>query len=216
MSMHIFEITFPLLLEGLKLTICISILAILLSFVAGSIIGFLYISKNRLLHSIARCYIKVFRNIPFMIQAYLVYYTFSSIGLYVSAFWTGVVVLALYTGAYIAIILESGLRSVPKGQYEASIALGIPYFTMIRRIILPQILGVIIPPLTSQFTTTVKESSVLSVITVAELTMMTNKSIGITFSPFEVYVLSGLLYWAINICIERIGKYIEYKAVLQK
>lgn len=216
MSMHILEITFPLLLKGLKLTVCISVLAILFSLVAGSIVGSLYISKNKLLHGIAYAYVKIFRNIPFMIQIYLIYYALPALGLYVNAFWTGVIVLALYTGAYIAIILESGLRSVSKGQYEASIALNIPYFTMLRRIILPQIFGVIIPPLTSQFATTVKESSVLSVITIAELTMMTNEAIGITFSPFEVYVLSGILYWAINLCIERIGKYIEYKTVLQK
>ncbi|MBP2031981.1 His/Glu/Gln/Arg/opine family amino acid ABC transporter permease subunit [Clostridium algifaecis] len=216
MSMHILEITFPLLLKGLKLTVCISVLAILFSLVAGSIVGSLYISKNKLLHGIAYAYVKIFRNIPFMIQIYLIYYALPALGLYVNAFWTGVIVLALYTGAYIAIILESGLRSVSKGQYEASIALNIPYFTMLRRIILPQIFGVIVPPLTSQFATTVKESSVLSVITIAELTMMTNEAIGITFSPFEVYVLSGILYWAINLCIERIGKYIEYKTVLQK
>ncbi|MBV4438290.1 amino acid ABC transporter permease [Clostridium tyrobutyricum] len=216
MNLHILQIILPLLIKGLKLTVCISILSILFSIVIGGIIGSMYISKNKALHGIAYIYIKVFRNIPFMIQVYLAYYVLPELGLDSNAFWTGVVVLSLYTGAYIAIILESGLRSVSKGQYEASTALGIPYFTMIRRIILPQIFGVIMPPLTSQFATTVKESSVLSVITIAELTMMTNKAIGITFNPFIVYILSGLLYWVINICIERIGKYIEYKSVLQK
>lgn len=216
MSIHVLQIIFPLLIKGLKLTVCIAVLSILFSIVVGGIIGYLYISKNRILHGIAYLYIKVFRNIPFMIQVYLAYYALPALGFDSNAFLTGVIVLALYTGAYIAVILESGLRSVSNGQYEASIALGMPYFTMIRRIILPQILGIIIPPLTSQFATTVKESSVLSVITIAELTMMTNKAIGITFNPFVVYVLSGILYWAINICIERIGKHIEYKSILQK
>ncbi|MEI3336501.1 MAG: amino acid ABC transporter permease [Clostridium sp.] len=215
MNIGILKIALPLLLEGLKTTICISILAILLSFIFGGLIGILYISKNKVFHLIAYVYIKIFRNIPFMVQVYLVYYALPSLGLNVDAFWTGVIVLALYTGAYIAVILESGLRSVPKGQYEASVALNMSYLTMLRRIILPQTLGVIVPPLTNQFITTVKESSVLSVITISELTMMTNKSIGITFSPFEVYILAGLMYWGVNICIEQIGKYVERKKVVK-
>lgn len=216
MNIDILKIALPLLLEGLKTTIYISVLAILLSFIIGGFIGILYISENKIFHGIAYAYIKIFRNIPFMIQVYLAYYALPSFGLDVDAFWTGVIVLALYTGAYIAVILESGLRSVPKGQYEASVALNMSYLTMFRRIIFPQTLGVIIPPLTNQFITTVKESSVLSVITISELTMMTNKSIGITFSPFEVYILAGLMYWGINICIEQIGRYVEHKKVVKK
>jgi len=213
MNMNILEISLPLLLEGLKATLLISAMAICISIFVGGLIGGLYISSNWLLHGIAYLYIKIFRNTPFMVQVYLAYYGLPALGLNVDAYWTGVIVLALYTGAYVAVILESGLRSVEKGQYEAAAALNIPYITMLRRIILPQIMGIVIPPLTSQFIMTVKESSVLSIITIAELTMMTNKAIGITFSPFEVYILAGIMYWAINICIERIAKYFEKKAV---
>lgn len=213
MNMNILEITLPLLLEGLKTTLFISAMAICISILVGGFIGGLYVSSNKLLRGIAYIYIKIFRNTPFMVQVYLVYYGLPALGIGVDAYWTGVIVLALYTGAYVAVILESGLRSVAKGQYEAAMALNIPYATMLRRIILPQIMGVVILPLTSQFIMTVKESSVLSIITIAELTMMTNKVIGITFSPFEVYILAGIMYWAINICIERIAKYFEKKAI---
>ena len=80
------KIALPLLLEGLKTTICISILAILLSFIFGGLIGILYISKNKVFHLIAYVYIKIFRNIPFMVQVYLVYYALPSLGLNVDAF----------------------------------------------------------------------------------------------------------------------------------
>lgn len=216
MDVHILEIALPLLMEGLKTTMYISIAAILLSFIIGSFIGLLYISKNKVFHIMAYIYIKIFRNIPFMIHVYLAYYALPVVGLKLEALQTGIIVLALYTSAYIAVILESGLRSVQKGQYEVSEALNIPYFIMLIRIILPQTFGVIIPPLTSQLVTAVKESSVLSIITIAELTMMTKKAIGITFSPFEVYILAGLMYWMINICIEQIGKYFESRAVILK
>ena len=148
-----------------------------------------------------------------MIQVYIGYFALPAIGLEFSAFATGVVVLSLYTGAYMAVILKAGLETVNKGQFEAAEALQIPYFSMMKRIILPQIAGVVLPPLTSQFIQTVKESSVLSIITITELTFQTNAVISVTFSPFEVYLVSALMYWGMNILLE-IGSKIMEKRLL--
>lgn len=208
------QITVPLLLQGLVVTIEVSILAIIFSIIIGFLVCCMCLSRNKVVDSIARVYIKIFRCTPFMVQVYLAYYGLPSLGIKVSAFWVGVAVMSFYNAAYIAVIFESGIRSIPKGQSEAAEAIGMGYFKMMFRILLPQTVGVIIPSLTGQFLQTVKDSSILSIITVTELTMMTKKAIGITFEPLFVYLLAGVLYWVINIMIEMMTKKIEKKSRL--
>ena len=108
-----------------------------------------------------------------------------------------------------AVILESGVSAIPKGQFEASYAMGMSRFKTMVRIIFPQTLKIIVPSLTGQFVQTVKDSSILSIITVAEMTMMTKEAIGITFSPLIVYICAGVLYWALNLVIEFASRCIE-------
>ena len=196
--MHVAEIALPLLLQGLGTTAAISVLSILIAMVLGSAVGYMCLSKNKAVELIARAFIKIFRCTPFMVQVYLAYYRLPALGLNVSAFSTGVIILGMYTAAYTAVILESGVSAIPKGQFK----------TMVR-IIFPQTLKIIVPSLTGQFVQTVKDSSILSIITVAEMTMMTKEAIGITFSPLIVYICAGVLYWALNLVIEFASRCIE-------
>lgn len=213
---HIIELSVPLLMQGILTTIEISVLAILLAAVLGGIVGLGYLSENRIIKTIAAVYIKIFRCTPFMVQIYIVYYGLPGLGIKMPAFWTGMIVLGMYTAAYVAVILESGIRSLPKGQNEAAIAMGMPYFMRLRRILLPQTLSMIIPPLTGQFIQTVKDSSILSIITVSELTMMTKEAIGVTFSPIQVYLCTAVFYWVLNLVIEYISKWIERKSYARR
>ncbi len=213
---HIIELSVPLLMQGILTTIEISVLAILLAAVLGGIVGLGYLSENRIIKTIAAVYIKIFRCTPFMVQIYIVYYGLPGLGIKMPAFWTGMIVLGMYTAAYVAVILESGIRSLPKGQNEAAIAMGMPYFMRLRRILLPQTLSMIIPPLTGQFIQTVKDSSILSIITVSELTMMTKEAIGVTFSPIQVYLCTAVFYWVLNLVIEYISKRIERKSYARR
>lgn len=206
---HIAEITVPLLLQGLNYTIIISALAIIISIIIGLLMGYMCISENKCANAVARVYIKIFRCTPFMVQVYLIYYGLPALGLRLPAFWTGVITLSLYTAAYIAVILESGLRAIPKGQTEACMAIGMSKTKTLARILLPQTMAIIVPSLTGQFVQTVKDSSILSVITVAEMTMMTKEAIGITMSPLIVYLLAGIFYWILNIVIELIAARVE-------
>lgn len=213
---HIIELSVPLLMQGILTTIEISVLAILLAAVLGGIVGLGYLSENRIIKTIAAVYIKIFRCTPFMVQIYIVYYGLPGLGIKMPAFWTGMIVLGMYTAAYVAVILESGIRSLPKGQNEAAIAMGMPYFMRLRRILLPQTLSMIIPQLTGQFIQTVKDSSILSIITVSELTMMTKEAIGVTFSPIQVYLCTAVFYWVLNLVIEYISKRIERKSYARR
>lgn len=209
--LHVAEISLPMLLQGLRLTIEISVLSIIFAFIGGLVLGYMCISPNKFVEGIARVFIKIFRCTPFMVQVYLAYYGLPSLGINVSAFGTGVLILSLYTSAYAAVILESGVKAIPKGQYESAAALGMPWLKIMYRIILPQTIRMIVPSLTGQFVQTVKDSSILSIITVAEMTMMTKEAIGITFSPLFVYICAGVLYWALNLVIEFISGRIEKK-----
>ena len=214
--LHIIELTVPLLMQGILTTIEISVLAIILAAILGVVVGLSYMSPNRILKALAAVYIKIFRCTPFMVQIYIVYYGLPSLGIKLPAFWTGMMVLGMYTAAYVAVILESGIRSLPKGQNEAAIAMGMPYFMRLRRILFPQTLSMIIPPLTGQFIQTVKDSSILSIITVSELTMMTKEAIGITFSPIQVYLCTAAFYWILNLVIEYVSKRIERKTYVRR
>lgn len=214
--LHIIEIAVPMLMQGILTTIEISVLAIIIAAIFGSIVGLGYLSENKLVRGLAAIYIKVFRCTPFMVQIYIIYYGLPTLGIKLPAFWTGMMVLAMYTAAYVAVIIESAVKSLPKGQEEAAIAMGMPYFMRLRRILLPQTLGVIIPPLTGQFIQTVKDSSILSIITVSELTMMTKEAIGITFSPIQVYLCTAVFYWVLNLVIEYVSKRIERKSYARR
>lgn len=207
--LHVAQIAFPLLFQGIIVTIQISVLAIIMAVVLGAFIAYMKISDIMALKVIAEIYIKIFRNTPFMVQVYLAYYGLPMLGFDVPALWTGILILGFYTAAYVAVILESGLSSLPKGQSEAAYAIGMSKTKTLLRILLPQTIVVIIPSMTGQLVQTVKDSSILSIITVAEMTMMTKEAIGITFSPLIVYICVGLLYWALNLVIELSSKNIE-------
>lgn len=155
--MHVAEIALPLLLQGLGTTAAISVLSILIAMVLGSAVGYMCLSKNKSVELIARAFIKIFRCTPFMVQVYLAYYGLPALGLNVSAFSTGVIILGMYTAAYTAVILESGVSAIPKGQFEASYAMGMSRFKTMVRIIFPQTLKIIVPSLTGQFVQTVKD-----------------------------------------------------------
>ena len=216
--MHVAEIALPLLLQGLGTTAAISVLSILIAMVLGSAVGYMCLSKNKAVELIARAFIKIFRCTPFMVQVYLAYYGLPALGLNVSAFSTGVIILGMYTAVSGRVFnmrdrfgreIDSGVSAIPKGQFEASYAMGMSRFKTMVRIIFPQTLKIIVPSLTGQFVQTVKDSSILSIITVAEMTMMTKEALGITFSPLIVYICAGVLYWALNLVIEFASRCIE-------
>ena len=119
-------------------------------------------------------------------------------GLKLSAEYVGVLALAAFGSAYFAEIIRAGIDAVPKGQLESARAIGMTDWQAMRNVILPQTLSIVIPPLTNQTLTLIKESAILSTITVHELTMTGLMVQGETFRPFEVFIMVALLYWALN------------------
>ena len=130
-------------------------------------------------------------------------------GLRLSAEYVGILALAAFGSAYFAEIIRAGIDAIPKGQLESARAIGMTDWQSMKNIILPQTVKIVIPPLTNQTLTLIKESAILSTITVHELTMTGLMVQGETFRPFEVFIMVALLYWALNETIATIMRRIE-------
>ena len=199
----------PQLLLGFWMTIKIVLCAIALGMPLGLILALGRRSQNIFLQFISTSFIEVFRNTPFIIQVFLFYYVLPFYGLRLSAEYVGILALAAFGSAYFAEIIRAGIDAIPKGQLESARAIGMTDWQAMRYIILPQTISIIIPPLTNQTLSLIKESAILSTITVKELTMTGIMVQGETFRPFEAFIMIAILYWVLNETIATILRKIE-------
>ena len=206
----------PLLLLGFWLTIKIVICAIALGLPLGLFLALGRRSQYIFLRFISTSFIEIFRNTPFIIQVFLFYYVLPFYGLRLSAEYVGVLALAAFGSAYFAEIIRAGIDAVPKGQLESARSIGMTDWQAMRYIILPQTISIIIPPLTNQTLSLIKESAILSTITVKELTMSGIIVQGETFRPFEAFIMIAILYWILNETIATILRRIEINYGLGK
>jgi glutamate transport system permease protein len=159
-----------LLLGGLRVTVYMAVLSYLLAFVVGNAIAAMRVSPVPVLQRVAILYVSVFRNTPLIVLAFLVWYGGGRLGLPFGRLSTAILVLGLYTGAYIAESLRSGINAVPPGQAEAARAIGLPFTGVVGIIVLPQAIRTVIPPLGNLWIANLKNSSVFLVIGIDELT----------------------------------------------
>lgn len=144
-----------------------------------------------------------------MIQVFIVYFGLPQFGLRLSPFLAGVIALGVNSGAYVAEIIRAGLSAIPKGQMKSSLALGISQFDTMRRIILPQVFKIIVPPITNEAITALKNTSLLSTITVVELTLFAQTIIATTFRPFEFYIAVALIYLLLTTILTQFSGWLE-------
>ena len=172
----------------------VTVLSILLSWVCGLACALAKASSFRTFRYAAEFYLWFVRGTPLLTQIFIVYFGLPQIGLDLDPFTAGVIALGVNGGAYVAEIIRGGLLGIPRGQAESAAALGMRYFQLMRRIILPQVIRVIIPPITNDAATTLKNTSLLSTITIMELMLQTQVIVSSTFRPFEFYILVSLIY----------------------
>ncbi len=212
----VFNEALPLLFEGVKLTIGISLLAI----AAGMVIGFLScimgLSKNPVLKAISAVYVWLIRGTPMIVQAFFVFFAVPQViqlitkgPFTLTPFTAGAITLSLNAGAYLSEIFRSGIQAVPKGQTEAARSLGLSSFKTMMRVVLPQAFKITIPSLVNQFIITVKDTSILSVIGLAELVNRAKQYVGSTFRFFETYIVVGGFYLVIISLLMLLSRYIE-------
>jgi His/Glu/Gln/Arg/opine family amino acid ABC transporter permease subunit len=202
----------PIFLRGFGYTIYVSVLATGIGLGLGLLVALGRLSHLRALRWATAGYVEIMRGTPLLIQVFIVYYALPDLGIRLSAITSGVIAMSLYMGAYVAEIVRAGILSIHRGQVEAARSLGMSYVQTLRRIVLPLMVSLVLPPLTNEFTTLIKWSAVLSVVTVPELTYSAQDVIGITFSPVEGFVIVTLLYWGLNDLFVHVARVFEKRA----
>src|SRR5580704_6740986 len=199
----------PYMARGALVTLEISACAMALATVIGFILGLISASDLGVLKALVRIYVYFIRGTPALVQIFLVYFALPRIGLELSAFWSGVVALAFNSAGFIAEIVRAGLQSIDSGQSEAAFSIGMTVRQSILFILLPQSLRRITPPLTNEVITLVKTSSLLSVISIFELTRSAQAINAAKFTPFELYAELAVFYLVIISILAKFSEYVE-------
>ena len=203
---HYISDNLPLLLEGAFVTLKGSLLSIALGLVVGVV---LTLMRQSSLSGFVSLYVSFIRGTPGLIQVLVVYYALPSIGLNLPPYPAGVIALGLNSGAYVAEILRGGLAALPPGQIEAARSVGMAPPLIWRRIILPQVFVMALPPLTGEAVSLLKASSLLSVITIVELTRTARRIVAITYKPIELYIAAAVLYFLMCFAITTVTRRLE-------
>lgn len=206
----------PLFLTGLKSTFFISIVSLSLALVTGIIACACRISGIKPFKYPAIAYIELIRSTPLLVQIYFLYFGLPTLGLRIPEIQTGILALMLNSGAYIAEIIRAGINSVDHGQIEAGTSSGLNYFQRMQFIILPQALGVTIPPLLGQAIVLVKDSALLSLISVMELTRCGQTMTSERFMPSEAFFTVAFFYMCIYFCLKALADWSQRKLIFRE
>ena len=206
----------PLFLGGLKSTFLISVFSIGLAIATGIIACACRISGIKPLKYPAIAYIEIIRSTPLLVQIYFLYFGLPTLGIRVPEIQTGIIALMLNSGAYIAEIIRAGINSVEPGQIEAGVSSGLNYVQRMRFIILPQALGVTVPPLLGQAIVLVKDSALLSLISVAELTRCGQTLTSERFMPSEAFFTVAFFYMCIYFCLKALADWSQRKLIFRE
>ena len=206
--------TFPILLEGLKMTIILTVVSIFFALILGVVFGLFRVSRSIWLRGIGTAFVDVFRGTPLLVQAFFIYFGIpSALGFQMSALTAGIITLSLNAGAYMTEIVRGGIESVDKGQMEASRSLGIGYLPTMRKVILPQAVRTMIPSYINQFVITLKDTSILSVIGIAELTQTGRIIIAGNYQSFNMWLIIGIIYFIVIMALTKLSDRLERKLV---
>jgi len=198
-------------IEGFMITIIISFFALILSFIIG--LFFAYAQKSTFipLRFLARFYIEIIRGTPLLVQILIIFYVFANNLGFENRYIVGVVILALFAGAYVCEIIRAAIESVDFEQFETALSLGMTPFQMYVHIIFPQAFRRMLPALTGQFGSIIKDSSLLSIISISEFTMNAQEVNAYTYSTLESYIPLALGYLLLTYPISFYTKHLESK-----
>jgi len=206
----------PLYLHCFLATLWLSGLSLLGAILVGTIACAMRLSKSRIISSIAGIYIESIRSTPLLAQLYFFYFGLPSLGLMLPEWVTGVIALTLNSGAYYAEIVRAGIQGIPYGHIEAGIASGLSYFQRMRYIILPQALGMTIRPMLGQAIVLVKDSSLLSLISIVELTRAGQLLTSDRFMPAEGFLTTAAFYLIIYYMLKGFSNWFEKRLIFSE
>jgi polar amino acid transport system permease protein len=216
--------------DGVLVTMLVTVSSYFLMLIAGLLGGLGRLSKNKLIFGIASLYVEVVRGIPLLVQLIAWYFAspviIQRLGLWLNLqpliFYranpivTAIVAITVCYGAYMSEIVRSGIQSVPKGQMEAARSLGMSHFQAMRHVVLPQAFRVILPPMGNEFIALLKDSSLVSVVAVADLTRRGREFMAAHFNPIETWLMIALLYLIMTLIAARVVSYIEKRSKYER
>jgi glutamate/aspartate transport system permease protein len=210
------------LLSGALMTLALGLAAWIIALILGSVIGVLRTAPNRFLSALAAAYVELFRNIPLLVQLFIWYFVMPDLLPYgdriknmhpvAQQFIAAVLCLGTFTAARVAEQVRSGINSLPRGQKNAALALGLTLPQTYRFVMLPMAYRLIVPPLTSEFLNIFKNSAVASTIGLLELAAQGRQLVDYTAQPYESFIAVTLLYVLINIAVMLLMRWVEHRA----
>lgn len=196
-------------INGAKFTLILAFFTVFLGVVGGAIFALMKISRNVILNMIASTYVEIIRGTPLLVQLYIIFYGLPYVGLELPDMIAGVLALSINSSAYVAEIIRGGINAIDKGQMEAARSLGMSYNRAMISIIIPQAVKNIIPVLGNEFIVIIKESSIVSVIGIHELSYNADTVRGNIFKPFEPLLVSAFMYFIMTFTLSKIMKRVE-------
>ncbi len=208
-----------LVLAGLVVTVKVSLLAWVIALIFGSVIGVLRTLPSRTASWIGFCWVEFFRNMPLLVQLFLWFFVLpellpKSAGLWLkqlpnAPFWTAAIGIGFFMSARVAVQLQAGISSLPRGQKQAATALGLTTVQGYRYVLLPMAFRIILPPLTSEFLNTIKNSAVAITIGLIELTGQARSMQEFSFQVFEAFTAATVLYLLLNFVVVTAMRFLE-------
>ena len=206
----------PYLMDGLKVTIYIFIITIICGFLIGLVIALMRLAPFKILNWIASWFINAIRGTPFIVQLFFIHFGLNQLTwISFDSTTSGIITVALNAGAYLAEIIRAGIQSIDKGQNEAARSLGLTGVQNMRHVILPQAFRRMLPAFTNQAIISLKDTSLLSVIGIADLTQRGQVQTAATYKAFEIWFVVGVIYFIVIDLLTLLGNFLERRFELR-
>ncbi len=200
----------PFLLKGALLTIFFSVTSEIIGIIIGLVTSVIRVTRIKVLSQLVVVYVDLFRGTPLLMQIIFIYYALPYVGINLPAIVAGIVALSINSGAYVSEIFRAGIESIDKGQTEAARSLGMSYMQAMRYVVIPQTIKRVLPPLTNEFVALIKDSSLLSVIAIAELMRTAKEMMTWKMNPSSL-TAAAIIYLIITLPLTRYISYMEKK-----
>ncbi|MGU4152988.1 amino acid ABC transporter permease [Pseudomonas aeruginosa] len=199
----------PFLLQGAMYTVLFAAVSMVLGLILGFSVAVVRVTKVPVVSQIAAVYVSAFRGTPLLVQIFVLYYGLPSVGIEFTPVTAGILALTLNVAAYLSESMRGAILGIDKGQWEAGLSVGLTWGQTLWNIITPQALRLAVPSLSNSLISLIKDTSLISVITVTELMLATKEVITETFQPLPLYLAAAGIYWLLSALFERVQKALE-------
>lgn len=204
----------PVLLQGTAVTLKFAVASMVLGLLLGLVVAIMNISSNPLLKGIARAYVSIMRGTPLLVQMFVVYYGLPDIGVSLDPVSAGILTLTANSGAYLSESMRGAILGIGKGQWSAAHSLGLSHIQTLTYVVCPQALRLAVPSLGNTLISLIKDTSLVSVITVTELLRSAQEVIASTFQPLPLYLTAAAIYWVLSTVLSWVQRRVETRLSL--